>query len=60
VKPLAIGGGTYVHDIEGGVAFGAEFSGEVNNMHGANECFSTASFRKNTLMFIEALENLII
>ena len=59
-KPLAIGGGTYVHDIEGGVAFGAEFPGEVNNMHGANECFSTASFRKNTYMFIEALEQLII
>jgi len=60
VKPLAIGGGTYVHDIEGGVAFGAEFPGEVNNMHGANECFSTSSFRKNTLMFIESLEQLII
>jgi succinyl-diaminopimelate desuccinylase len=59
-KPLAIGGGTYVHEIEGGVAFGAEFAGEVNNMHGANECFSTASFRKNTLMFIEALEQLIV
>jgi succinyl-diaminopimelate desuccinylase len=59
-KPLAIGGGTYVHDIEGGVAFGCEFPGEVNNMHGANECFSTVSFRKNTLMFIEALEQLII
>ena len=59
-KPLAIGGGTYVHDIEGGVAFGAEFPGEVNNMHGANECFSTASFRKNTYTFIEALEQLII
>ncbi len=53
--PLAIGGGTYVHEIEGGVAFGAEFPGEVNNMHGANECFSTASFRKNTYMFTEAI-----
>ena len=59
-KPLAIGGGTYVHDIEGGVAFGAEFPGEVNNMHGANECFSTASFRKNTFMFVDALEQLLI
>ena len=57
-KPLAIGGGTYVHEIEGGVAFGSEFPGEVNNMHGANECFSTASFRRNTLMFIEAIEQL--
>lgn len=58
VKPLSIGGGTYVHEIDGGVAFGAEFPGEVNNMHGANECFSTASFRKNTYIFTEAIEAL--
>ena len=58
LKPLAIGGGTYVHEIEGGVAFGCEFPGEVNNMHGANECFSTASFRKNTYIFAEAIEEL--
>ena len=57
-KPIAIGGGTYVHEIEGGVAFGAEFPGEVNNMHGANECFSMASFRKNTCIFTEAIEEL--
>ena len=57
-KPIAIGGGTYVHDIEGGVAFGAEFPGEVNNMHGANECFSLASFKKNTCIFTEAIEEL--
>jgi succinyl-diaminopimelate desuccinylase len=58
LKPLAIGGGTYVHDIEGGVAFGCEFPGEVNNMHGANECFSTTSFRKNAYIFTEAIEEL--
>ncbi len=34
---LAIGGGTYVHHIEGGVAFGATFPGEDVNMHGAQE-----------------------
>lgn len=33
----AIGGGTYVHGIEGGVAFGPEFEGEENNIHGADE-----------------------
>ncbi|MDE5564193.1 MAG: Sapep family Mn(2+)-dependent dipeptidase [Oscillospiraceae bacterium] len=36
-KCLAIGGGTYVHHIEGGVAFGATFPGEDVNMHGAEE-----------------------
>lgn len=36
-KCLAIGGGTYVHHIEGGVAFGATFPGEDIHMHGAEE-----------------------
>lgn len=56
--PIAVGGGTYVHEIDGGVAFGAEFPGEKNNMHGAGECFSTLSFRKNTLIFAEAISRL--
>lgn len=34
---FAMGGGTYVHDIEGGVAFGAGFPGFEGNAHGANE-----------------------
>lgn len=34
---IAIGGGTYVHGMSGGVAFGAEFEGDENNMHGADE-----------------------
>ena len=34
---LAIGGGTYVHHIEGGVAFGCEFPGTDVRMHGADE-----------------------
>lgn len=33
----AIGGGTYVHDIEGGVAFGAIMPDVDTNMHGADE-----------------------
>ncbi len=36
-KPLAIGGGTYVHDIPGGVAFGCEMPGFDPGMHGPNE-----------------------
>ncbi|MEA5039646.1 MAG: Sapep family Mn(2+)-dependent dipeptidase [Clostridiaceae bacterium] len=34
---IAIGGGTYVHDIEGGVAFGCELPGTDNHIHGADE-----------------------
>ncbi len=34
---LAMGGGTYVHDVPGGVAFGAGMPGFVSNLHGANE-----------------------
>lgn len=34
---LSIGGGTYVHDIEGGVAFGIEFHGTDYKIHGADE-----------------------
>lgn len=43
---LAIGGGTYVHDIPGGVAFGAEFPGEENQMHGGDESIRVDSFLK--------------
>lgn len=34
---LSTGGGTYVHDIEGGVAFGAGMPDFASNLHGANE-----------------------
>ncbi len=34
---LAIGGGTYVHHLKNGVAFGASFPGTDNHMHGADE-----------------------
>lgn len=34
---VCMGGGTYVHNIENGVAFGAISRGTVTNMHGANE-----------------------
>ena len=36
-QPIAIGGGTYVHHIPGGVAFGCEFPGFDPKMHSANE-----------------------
>ena len=34
---LSMGGGTYVHDIPGGIAFGAAMPGFESNLHGANE-----------------------
>lgn len=51
----AIGGGTYVHDIEGGVAFGAEFPGEENNMHGNDEHITLESLKLNTKIIANAI-----
>lgn len=34
---MAIGGGTYVHHLKNGVAFGCTFPGTENHMHGADE-----------------------
>ena len=36
-KPLAIGGGTYCHEITNGVAFGCTMPGTDNHMHGNDE-----------------------
>lgn len=36
-KCQATGGGTYVHDLQNGVAFGASMPGTDNRMHGADE-----------------------
>ncbi|MDE7278148.1 MAG: Xaa-His dipeptidase, partial [Oscillospiraceae bacterium] len=52
---VAIGGGTYVHETENGVAFGAEFPGEENNMHGADEFISRESLIKNAKIFAAAI-----
>ncbi len=52
---IAIGGGTYVHDIEGGVAFGAEFMGEDNHMHSADESIKISQLVLNAKMFALAI-----
>ncbi len=52
---IAIGGGTYVHDIEGGVAFGAEFMGEDNHMHSADESIKLDQLVLNAKMFALAI-----
>lgn len=52
---LAIGGGTYVHHIEGGVAFGAQFPGEDVNMHGADEFITVEALLKNAEIMAHAM-----
>lgn len=52
---LAIGGGTYVHDTEGGVAFGAEWQGSDNHMHGADEFIGIEELRKDIIMYAETI-----
>ena len=54
----AIGGGTYVHDIEGGVAFGMEFPGENNNMHGADEFVRIDSLMRGAKIYASAIAEL--
>lgn len=44
-KCLSEGGVTYLHTVNGGVAFGAEMPGEVTNMHGADERISVQTLK---------------
>jgi len=52
---LAEGGITYVHNTDGGVAFGAEFPNEKNNMHGADEHISIETMKYNLNMYANAI-----
>lgn len=52
---ISIGGGTYVHEIEGGVAFGAEFPDEDGNMHGPEEFITEENLLKNAEIMAEAI-----
>lgn len=56
---LAIGGGTYVHDIEGGVAFGAEFEGQEHNMHSSDEFIEIDTLLKNAKIFAHSIVKLL-
>ncbi len=57
-KPIAIGGGTYVHDIPGGVAFGCDFPGFDPKMHSANEQASVDNLLKSAKIFALAIAKL--
>lgn len=52
---IAIGGGTYVHNIEGGVAFGAERGDTDYHMHGDNEFITADELIKDTALFAKAI-----
>lgn len=52
---IAIGGGTYVHDIPGGVAFGMEYPGWDYQMHGDNEFIPLDQLRRNTEIMAAAI-----
>lgn len=54
----AIGGGTYVHDIEGGVAFGAERGDTDYNMHGDNEFITLDELLRDAELFAEAIREI--
>ena len=52
---IAIGGGTYVHEVPGGVAFGAEFPGEDAHIHGADEYVTLDNLVLNAKIFAETI-----
>lgn len=52
---IAIGGGTYVHDIPGGVAFGAEFPGSDGLMHSPGEFITLNDLLRNAEIIAHAI-----
>lgn len=58
--PIAIGGGTYVHGIPGGVAFGAEYPNETdeNHMHGADERIEIEKLIETAVIYAHAIEKI--
>lgn len=52
---LTIGGGTYVHEISGGVAFGAQFPDEDCRMHSPDEFITVDNLLKNAKIMAESI-----
>ena len=55
---IAIGGGTYVHNLKNGVAFGAVMPGKDTRMHGADEFFEIDNIITAVKVYAEAIQNL--
>lgn len=52
---MAIGGGTYVHNIKNGVAFGSVMPGVETNMHGANESMPLEDILTSAKIYAEVI-----
>ena len=52
---IAIGGGTYAHNIEGSVAFGCELPGREYNIHSDDEMNSVEELLLGAKMFTQVL-----
>ncbi len=55
---LSTGGGTYVHDIPGGVAFGCSFPGFDSHLHGADERVRVSDLMVSAKMFTQIILDL--
>ncbi len=55
---IAIGGGTYVHDIPGGVAFGPVMPGFDTNLHGPDERIRISDLMTAAKIFAQAILDL--
>jgi len=58
-EPIAIGGGTYVHEIDGGVAFGCQLPGTECHMHEPDECMALADLLLGAEMDLAACLELL-
>lgn len=54
-EPIAIGGGTYVHELERGVAFGCEIGNVDNHMHGDDEFMLIDTLVMSAKIFADAI-----
>jgi succinyl-diaminopimelate desuccinylase len=57
-EPVAIGGGTYVHSLKRGVAFGCEIEGVDNHMHGDDEFMEVDVLVMSAKIFADAIVQL--
>lgn len=57
-KPLAIGGGTYCHEMKNGVAFGCTMPGTDNRMHGNDEFAVVDELVVSVKIFADAIISL--
>lgn len=55
---IAIGGGTYVHELENGVAFGCQEQGVDYHMHGPDEYMDIETLIKSAEIFADAIINI--